>query len=412
MEQKNGKRVARSGNGAIAGATKKSSSKNKNFKNFKNTRLFKILRIVLVLLIILIIWNVVKILIRKTPDKISLIIGDEKVTLKHNIVIDKYNNIYMSIDDIKNIYDENIYVDNNIVITTYNKHIAVLEIGKTTMKVNDVVLEIKGTLQKINGVIYLPFSDMEDVYDFAKSYNKEAKALNVDSKLKEKKEAVVLKTTDLKESTERFAKTVERVKKTQYVTVFETKGDFARVRTKAGNIGYIKTKKISKPEVVWETMDEEYLENIIELSDYSIVDDKYEILTNIADGTLVFPDLFEIDQTEDNKVEVKSLVDLEGNKFQTYKDWAEQSNVLICPTVKLNCSMSKVGASYESRSYVINTLYNILINNRLTMICIDFTNVDDEEGLNRFIIEMVPRFKCAGMKVLIRNNGSVSEVRD
>ena len=137
---------------------------------------------------------------------------------------------------------------------------------------------------------------------------------------------------------------------------------------------------------------------------YSVVDDKYEVLTNASEGTLVFPSLFEIVQLED-KIDVKNVIDLENKKFQTYKDWAEQSNVSICPTVKLNCSMSKVSSSYESRSYVINTLYNTLINNRLTMICIDFTDVDDAEGLYRFIIEMVPRFKCAGMKVLIRNNG-------
>lgn len=396
--------MVQKGNGAIAGTKKQSSSKSKNLKKFKNTRLFKILRIVLVLVIILVIWNVVKILTRKAPDKVSLIIGDEKIALKHDIIIDKYNNIFMSIDDVKNIYDENIYFNNNMLITTYNKHIAVLEINKTTMKVNDVVLETKGTLKEINGTIYLPFSDMEDVYDFTESYNKEAKALNVDSKLKEKKRAVVLKTTNLKETTGNFAKTLERVKKTQYVTVFETKGDFVKVRTKAGNIGYIKTKKISKPEVLWETMDDESLKNVVELSDHSVVDDKYEVLTNASEGTLVFPSLFEIVQLED-KIDVKNVIDLENKKFQTYKDWAEQSNVSICPTVKLNCSMSKVSSSYESRSYVINTLYNTLINNRLTMICIDFTDVDDAEGLYRFIIEMVPRFKCAGMKVLIRNNG-------
>ena len=149
--------MVQKGNGAIAGTKKQSSSKSKNFKKFKNTRLFKILRIVLVLVIILVIWNVVKILTRKTPDKVSLIIGDEKIALKHDIIIDKYNNIFMSIDDVKNIYDENIYFNNNMLITTYNKHIAVLEINKTTMKVNDVVLETKGTLKEINGTIYLPF---------------------------------------------------------------------------------------------------------------------------------------------------------------------------------------------------------------------------------------------------------------
>ena len=47
-----------------------------------------------------------------------------------------------------------------------------------------------------------------------------------------------------------------------------------------------------------------------------------------------------------------------------------------------------------------------MINNKLNMICIDFASIDDVEGLYRFITEMVPRFKCAGMKVLIKYTNS------
>ena len=411
MGQKAKKSLKSKGNGAISGIQKQSSSKTRNPKKFKNTRLFKLLRVIVILLVILILWNVIKRLTRKTPDKISLVIGEEKIALVHDIVIDQYNNIFMSIDDVKNIYDGNIYWNNPTLITTYNKHIAILELDKTTMKVNDVVQEIRGTLKEINGIIYLPFSDMEDVYDFEKSYNAETKVLSLDSKSIEKKRAVVLKSSDLKESTKSFAKTIEKVKKTQYVTVFKTEGSFTKVRTKAGNIGYIKTKKISEPEVLWETMDEETLQNVVVLQEYSIVDDKYEVLTDAKSNTIVLPNLFEIVQTEDSKVEMENVIQLEGSKFEAYKNWAEQSNISICPTIVLKCSMSKVCANYETRSYIINTLYNTLINHRMTMICIDFTEIDDIEGLYRFVTEMVPRFKCAGMKVLIRYNSTLNQDR-
>jgi hypothetical protein len=52
-----------------------------------------------------------------------------------------------------------------------------------------------------------------------------------------------------------------------------------------------------------------------------------------------------------------------------------------------------------------------MVNNRLTMICIDFKEIDDTEGLYRFLIEMVPRFKSAGMKVLIRYNNILNKNR-
>ena len=403
MRQNSGKRAK--SNGVV---NKKSEKKTKK-KKFKNTRLFKLLRLALILIIIIFIFNVIKDVTHKTPDKISVIIKDKQIELVNDIEVDKNNNIFMSIDDVKKLYDSNIYYSNNMLITTYNKHIAVLENGKNTMKVNDVVQEIKGNLKEKNGIIYLPFSDMEDVYDFTESYNSTTKVLSIDSKSYEKKQAVVLKSSKLKEEPKTFSKSLERVKKTQYVTVFEIKDDYAKVRTKAGNIGYIKTKKISKPEVLWEDMEEDKLENVKVLSDYNVVGSKYEPLENSSENSIVTPNLFKI--VENNQIEVEDVINLEGTTFITYKDWANISNVTICPTVTLNCNMSKACSSYEIRSLIINTLYNKIINNKLTMICIDFKEIDDLEGLYRFITEMVPRFKCAGVNVLVKYNDALNKDR-
>ena len=410
MGQKSGKRMAQKGNGAATGSMKKTSKGIKQ-KKFKNTRLFKILRIALLLVIILLIFNIIRDLTHKTPDKVSVVIGDKKVELVHDVVIDKDNNIFMSIDDVKKLYDTNIYYSNKTLITTYNKHIAILEMGKTTMKVNDVVQEIKGTLKEIGGTVYLPFSDMQEVYDFKESYNKDTKVLSIDSLSIEKKESVVLKNASLKESTKNFAKTIEKVKKTQYVTVFETEGKFTKVRTKAGNVGYLPTKKISKADILWETMDEEELKSVTVLGDYSIVDSNYEVLTDVASNSIVLPNLFNISQNENEEINVNNVIDLSGNKFVAYQEWANASGVTICPTVTLSCNMSKICSSYVSRSYVINTLYNLLVNNGLKMVCVDFSEIDDNEGLYRFVTEMMPRFKCAGMKVLIKYNGSLNKER-
>lgn len=411
MKQKTGKRSAKRGNGAIDGATKKAKRSSGKSKKFKSTRLFKILRFALFFLIIVLIVNIIIDLAHKAPKKVSVVVGDKKIELAHDVLVDKYNNIFMSIDDVKNLYDKNIYYSNNILITTYNKHIAVLEKEKTTMKVNDVVQEIKGTLKETNGTIYLPLSDMADVYDFADSYNKDTKVLSLDSKLIEKKESVVLKNVSLKAAPGGFfTKTLEKVKKTSFVTVFGTDGDYTKVRTKSGNVGYVKTNKLSEPETLWETMDEEKIEGITILSDYSIVDSRYEVLENAPSDSVVLPNLFNITEVDGN-VEANTVINLEGDRFITYKDWANVSNVNICPTVTLSCGMSKVCSSYESRSYVINTLYNNLVSNGLRMICVDFEELDDIEGLYRFVTEMVPRFKCAGMKVLIKYNNSLNKDR-
>ena len=279
------------------------------------------------------------------------------------------------------------------------------------MKVNDVVQEIKGTLKEKSGNIYLPFSDMEDVYDFTETYNKETKVLSIDSKSHEKKEAVVIKNTKLKEKPKGFSKTIENVKKTQYVTVFEKSGDYSKIRTKAGNVGYIKTKKLSKIDVLWEDMEDEVLDNVNILNDYNIVDSKYEVLSNTENNSIVIPNLFEITETDEGKIEVQRKINLNGDTFTTYKDWASGSNVSICATVTLECSMSKVCTNYETRALIINSLYNELINQQITMVCVDFSEIDDVEGLYRFVTEMVPRFKCAGINVLIKYNETLNKDR-
>ena len=57
-------------------------------KKFKNSRLFKILRIALVLIILLFIINIISDLFHKNSDKITLVIGENKISLKHEVLLD------------------------------------------------------------------------------------------------------------------------------------------------------------------------------------------------------------------------------------------------------------------------------------------------------------------------------------
>ena len=410
MRQNIERRTTNRGNGVVQNSSRKTKKGIKS-KKFKNTRLFKLLKILLIIVVIIILINIIKGLFHRSPKNVTLIIGDEKAKLVHNIEIDKNKNIFISIDDMKNLYDKNIYYSNNILITTYNKHIAVLEKGKTTMKVNDVVQEIKGTLKTINGTTYLPFSDLYDVYDFESNYNEKTKVLSVDSKSKEKKESVVLKTIKVKEEPKLFSKTVEKVKKAQYVTVFETKGKYTKIRTKDGNIGYVKTKRLSDPEYLWEDMDDSSIDKLTVLNDFSTVSSSYEVPEKLGKNPVVVPTLFRIVENSSGQVDVEKVMSFENDTLINYRNWAEGNGITLCPEVTLDCKMSKVCSNYETRSLVINTLYNELVNNRLTMVCIDFTEIDDIEGLYRFITELVPRFKCAGMKVIVKYNSFLNKDR-
>lgn len=381
-------------------------------RKFTNTRLFKILRIVLIIGIIIVIANIISSLIRnRTPEDISLIIGENKVELKDKLLIDENDNIYISKDDIANLYDENIYYndDEQTLITTYNKHVAKLVIGQTTMEVNSTQVAIKGTLKFEDKMLYLPLLDLKDVYDFEYQYNKDRNVLIIDSISTEKLQAVVVKSTKIKEEPKTFSSSFEKISKSDgaYVTVFGTDGDYTKVRTAAGNIGYIKTDKLGEIEIVRENMEEDILDNINILNEYDIVTSYDNVSIDSNYTNIVIPNLFNINEN----LEVESVIDLSSDTYQNYVSWAEANKIDICADVTLSGSMNSICSDYTSRTCLINLLYNQFVSNNISMICIDFDNIDDTEGFYRFVIELTPRFKEAGYRVLVKYKDGLDKER-
>lgn len=382
-------------------------------KKKRKNRLRKIIRIGILILLIVLIVSIVKWiwgLFDKKADRISLVIGADKIELKQEIIIDEEKNIYLSKDDIAFLYDENIYYNptDKTLITTYNKHIAVLTMNKTTMTVNDTVISMRGSLKQENGTIYLPFSDMINVYDFEYNYDEKNKILIVDSTNEEKQESIILKNTKLKEKTSLFSKNLEKLEKSTKVVVIGTQGKYTKIRTNLGNIGYVKTKKISQPEKVRDDLENEKLTNIDVLNDYNEVSLEYEAqVTNDAKTFIVIPNLFNIN----NKFELKQIITLDSNKFNEYKTWASNNSISVCATINFDGSMNELCSSYNTRTLLINNIYTDLIKNQITMINIDFDNIDDMEGFYRFIIEMTPRFKESGIKVLVTYKDGMNRER-
>ena len=391
--------------------SKKSKNTENSKKKFTSTKLFKILRIIIIIAIIVVLINIFS-NFSKTPEEITLIIGEEIIELEYELIIDESENIYISKADVANLYDENIYYneEEQILITTYNKHVAKLELDKTTMEVNSTEIALNGTMKEENEILYLPILDLGNVYDFEYEYNQETKTLMLDSISEEKKEAVVLKTSKVKEEMSSFSKTLEKIKKSsgEYVTVFETSDEYTKVRTSSGVIGYIKTEKLSDIETLRENMEEETLENVNILSDYNIVSSDYENITADENYTnIVIPNLFNIDEN----LEVQTVIDLSSSKYETYSLWAENNGITLGATVTLNGSMNELCSSYVTRTCLINVLYNQFVNNKISVICIDFDDIDDTEGFYRFIIELTPRFKEIGFKVLVKYKDGLNEER-
>ena len=139
--------------------------------------------------------------------------NNEFIKTMNQVLIDENKNIYFSKDDIQSIFDETIYYNEaeKELITTFNKHIALLKVDENYMLVNDSNVELKGTLQEINGKIYLPITDLEIVYDIEIEYSEKSNRIIIDSISKQKIQAIINKNVKVKNKKGLFSKKIEKL---------------------------------------------------------------------------------------------------------------------------------------------------------------------------------------------------------
>ena len=190
----------------------------------------------------------------------NLVINNRNVTsnLKNDILIEN-DIIYLSEPDIANFFDKYIYEDDetNQIITTYDKKIAAIGFEDNVININGSEKEIYAHAINRDGTIYLPISEMDDVYDIEIDNIEETKVITMDSLDREQKKAIVTSNLAVKSSTNFIAKTVDRVNKGDTVVVISSENGYSRIRTENGKLGYVKTKKLENEFTVREDMEEE-----------------------------------------------------------------------------------------------------------------------------------------------------------
>ena len=335
----------------------------------------------------------------------NLVINNRNVTenLKKDILIEN-GEIYISKQDLGNFFDKYIYEDQETeqVITTYNKKIAEISFDKNVVTINGVEKTTYAHAIKKDDTVYLPISELKDVYDIEINNIESTKVLVIDSLSKEQKKAVLNSNQSVKSSKKFIAKTVDRVKKGECVIVISNENGYAKIRTEEGKIGYVKSNKLANEVVARQDIEEEkQIQGKVNL-----VWDYYSQVANAPDRTdtkidgvnVVSPSFFSIDKNG-------KLVENVGERGQAYLEWARDNNCKIWPMVQnagdstMMDTTSKIMNSYEKRKVLIESIVNVCIKYKLDGINIDFENMrkDDKDLYSRFIIELEPRMKELGL---------------
>lgn len=341
----------------------------------------------------------------EVKGKVNLIINNNNVTskLKKDMYVNDKKVIYLSITDVKNYLDKYVYYDtqNKQVITTYGEKIAILATEQNVININNSTLNTLSGIEVKDNELYLPISQMSNVYNMEMTYITDKNTLVMDSLDKELIKADISQKVAVKYKDTIFSKTVDKVNKGSKVIVVEEKNGWSKIRTNAGKIGYVKTSKIQNKYYVRQNLNDVKKQSTAKINMVWDYFSEYGKAANRSSTTIdgvnvVSPSFFTVVKNGNGKINENV-----GNNGLNYINWAKQNNYKVWAMVSNNANKdttSTILNSYTLRTNMINTIVSLANKYNLDGINIDFENMNesDKSMFSRFIIELEPKLKEAG----------------
>ncbi len=340
-------------------------------------------------------------------DKTNLVLNSNNVTakLKEKIIIED-DIIYLSMKDIKNFLDYYIYEEEETkqIITTTDRKIAAINFKDKTMVVNGANTKIKATAMKKDDKIYLPISELSDVYEIEIKYIKETDTVTIDSLNRALEKAIITNDVSVKSHTRTLSRTVDKIKALDSVIIIKDMNNgWTKIRTKNGKIGFVQTDKLKDFVQVREAevVEKQVKEKINMFWDYysesrmapDRTGEKYEGVN------VVSPTFFYINADAE-------FVEKGGESISQYVKWAKDNGYKVWPSVSNDVAShagigvtSSILNSYEKRQELIDNIIEVCKKYELDGINIDFEYMyeKDKNLFSRFIIELTPRMKEMGL---------------
>lgn len=396
----------------------------------KKSRIFLKLVIIIFVLVLLgfgsiFVYKVAPNYINKDiTNKTNLIINFSNVTgrTKQEMIIDENNIVYLSMDDIKNYYDKHIYYDDeyNQIITSSDTKLAVLKIDDNNMTINGKKVKINGSAKVINNVYYLPFSEMEEVYN-VKIYRPENKVV-IESLDRELVVSKVTKNVSIKYKATALSRTIEKLNENDKVIIAKSQENtlpegWVKVRTQNGNLGYIEEKYLSELVVEREAkVYEKQIDGKISLaweyfSEYAKAPDntgKTYNGVNVVSPSFFYLKLKNTDKEDLTKLDVilqSNLLENVGDEGVAYINWAKSNGYKVWPKVTNDTLPSTIDEfsviinDFKLRENMINQIKQYVEKYDLDGINLDFEFMykTDKDAFSKFVIELAPQLRDMGV---------------
>lgn len=371
--------------------------------------------------------------------KVNLVINYKNVTgrMKNEIFMEN-ENIYLSINDIKNYYDKYIYYDQkyDYIIAAKNGYLACFDIKAGTVDINNNKQNAK-VISK-DDTYYIPMNKLDKLYNINIEYKKNTNTVVIESLDRERTTAIVSKSSTVRSKPTVLSKALEKIdaktnicicpasnsledsnkeknntknsildKANSYIKNIENNEakKWTCIKTEDGTIGYIPNSDIQ--DVKKDRAEDKKEEQTISLV-WEYYHEQFGKAPQNSPSTkypginVVSPSFFYMQGSS-----VKENV---GGAGVNYINWAKANNYQVWARIANNNSstndmkaFSEWINDYKKREDVINQIIGYAKQYNIDGINIDFENMykADKNALSRFIIELKPRLESINLKLSV-----------
>lgn len=365
----------------------------------RNQAISKIMKVILFLIAILFVLSKAKNYVKEEiSEKTNFILNFQNVTanLSNSVVIEN-NIVYLSQKDIATFFDSNITFDEQYqqIITSSFTKLATIPRKGTQIQINSSKKNVKGVLLEKEDQLYLPLSELEDVYGIKVSYNENNNVVIVDSLDKDFSVATTKKNVSVKAKPTIFSRTLETIKGAETIALVNSteNSSWTKVRTNHGVLGYVKTKSLGEGYLLREEIKPE--KKVADNIELLWVDNVKEISSSQGTQGILLPSFFSLEKLGKGKI----IENWSGK--EDYVTFAHQNGYQVW-AILTNDSMkqttSEIMNDYKLRETLINEIMEAMMEYKLDGINIDFEEMKEEDKklFSQFLVELAPRMNEIG----------------
>jgi len=329
----------------------------------------------------------------KFTDVTNLVLNEENITeeLLQEIYISDSGIVYLSYEDVERLFDSTIYYDKKYdqVITTSDTSVAFIPVKGTKVLINNEEKDIIDTLITNQGVLYIPISEIQEVYDISVRYAYETNIVIIDNLNKGMITAELKENVILKFRPRALSKDVCEVQEGERVSCFyTTSAGWRQVRTDDGITGYLKANMLKNEMIIRQDIPKRGEAKIIS------VNSKGETKITKEDKTInvKIAELFKIISQDNIGIDKNASDNTDTNKYEL---WTTISNKGVERQIEIFLADSKI------RNDLINKIAELSLEYGLNGVNVDFRNIEGIKNFERFLIELAPRLRNNGINICV-----------